>query len=700
MPFPSLRAYDEQNCSLPRLPQRGETNVSGPPKAQPPQPKSGAQRRDNAGTFTGGAAMDLLTKGVATKPKWTMITGGASRTKAGQSKENKLSPGLSDSQQHPQQQSTKATKLDAVSLLLRHTQQEHNSSHRVLPVDASSAWDAPQVDHYDIPRTDMWPATRVQDVDDISSNSNISLSDGRFPSPGTSAGRLDIGKKNVDSKESPPISSSSTPSPPQRRQVQSRKEEINNDFDNPSQFSLASATTSPAPPKTAKSPTSAGSASLRRESKRSAALKPKQKRDENEHMPAGPANPLNGVMTEPLKSAKTPVLETRSSRVERGLKKPEEAREKLEEGITIDEAVRLQTARHSTGISRPIERAVSVHQRGPFKYELNDFVLQKGLGQGAFAKVYLVKRHMDGRLFALKSMRKDRVVHMRQVQHVQNERHLMEKIHNPFLVGLEATFQDSGHIYMIIEYMPGGDLFSQIRRYAYFEEPVARFYASEVAMALSYLHSENIIYRDLKPENVLLDADGHIKLGDFGFAKVVDGTTRTFCGTPSYICPEILMHKEYTSAVDWWSFGVLLFEMLSGCSPFQESTAPKTYERILQGRIQWPSHRSKYFSRSAEHLITSLLVFSPHKRLGCVDESEIRDHPFFATVDWRKVKSRKQRPLIGIGSVRRSSSFGDGFCAGSDEDGVTQFEISAWRSGSWTAGGAATPFSPDLFKDF
>ncbi|TPX61983.1 hypothetical protein SpCBS45565_g07122 [Spizellomyces sp. 'palustris'] len=697
MPFPSLRAYDEQNCSLPRLPQRGEANMSCPPKAQPQQPKSAAQRRDNVGSFTGGAAMDLLTKGGAAKPKWTIVTGRASRLKASQTKENKLSSGLSDSQQYVQQQSTKGTKLDAVSFLLRHTQQEHNSSHRVLPVDANSAWDGYQVDHNDIPRTDMCPATRVQDLDDILSNSNMSLSDGRFPSPGSSAGRLDFGKKNVDSKESPPISSPSTPSPPlQRRQVQLLKEENNNEFDSPSPF-FGSVTTSPAPPKTVKSP---ASAPFRREAKRTAALKPRQKRDENEHIPAGPANPLNGVRTEPLKSAKNPVLETHSSHIECGLKKPEVATPKTEEGITIDEAVRLQTARPSTGISRPIERAVSVHQRGPFKHELKDFVLQKGLGQGAFAKVYLVKRHMDGRLFALKSMRKDRVIQMRQVQHVQNERHLMEKIHNPFLVGLEATFQDSAHIYMIIEYMPGGDLFSQIRRYAYFEEPVARFYASEVAMALSYLHSENIVYRDLKPENVLLDADGHIKLGDFGFAKVVDGTTRTFCGTPSYICPEILMHKEYTSAVDWWSFGVLLFEMLSGCSPFQESTAPKTYERILQGRIQWPSHRSKYFSRSAEQLITSLLVFSPQKRLGCVDESEIRDHPFFATVDWRKVKSRKQRALIGIGSVRRSSSFGDGFCAGSDEDGVTQFEISAWRSGSWTAGAAATPFSPELFKDF
>ncbi|KAJ3188434.1 camp-dependent protein kinase catalytic subunit [Gaertneriomyces sp. JEL0708] len=372
--------------------------------------------------------------------------------------------------------------------------------------------------------------------------------------------------------------------------------------------------------------------------------------------------------------------------------------------ISIDDAVRAQTfAVRPTSGGRPIQRAVSVHQRGPFKYELKDFALQKTLGQGAFAKVYLVKRTVDGRLFALKSMRKDHVIQMKQVAHVQNERHLMEKIQNPFLVSLEATFQDVAHIYMIIEYMSGGDLFNQIKRYGYFEEPVARCYASEVAMALSFLHSENIVYRDLKPENVLLDGEGHVKLGDFGFAKVVDSTTRTFCGTPSYIPPEILLRKDYSCAVDWWSFGVLVFEMLSGCSPFQDNTFNTTYERILQGRIQWPSMRQKYFSRNAENLILSLLVFNPDQRLGCIDECEIRDHPFFSPVDWGKVKLRKQRvplPPASRGGLQRSSSFGQGFAAESSDS--TEFELSAWRSASWAAGGAShtEQHMNDLFKDF
>ncbi|KAI8590918.1 YKL166Cp-like protein, partial [Geranomyces variabilis] len=343
------------------------------------------------------------------------------------------------------------------------------------------------------------------------------------------------------------------------------------------------------------------------------------------------------------------------------------------------------------------------------KYELGDFVLQKSLGQGAFAKVYLVKRNVDGKLFALKSMRKDNVVKMQQVQHVQNERHLMENMRNPFLVGLEATFQDSQHIFMIIDYMPGGDLFGQIQRLNNLDEPLARFYATEVAMALSYLHSENIVYRDLKPENVLIDVNGHAKLGDFGFAKVIDGPTKTFCGTPSYIPPEILLHKEHSSAVDWWSFGVLLFEMLSGFSPFQEDTATRTYERILQGAIQWPPERTRFFSKPAESLIEALLVFSPFKRLGCEDESEIRDHPFFASVDWRAVKTRKQPVPVGAtrggpNSLRRSASSGNGFLndRASEMGNATSFEISAWRSNSASAaGGGMMPTCPsEMFKDF
>ncbi|KAJ3154550.1 camp-dependent protein kinase catalytic subunit [Geranomyces michiganensis] len=383
-------------------------------------------------------------------------------------------------------------------------------------------------------------------------------------------------------------------------------------------------------------------------------------------------------------------------------------------GVTdLDHVVRTQLAPpaprgSSTGTAHRIERAISVHQRGPFKYELGDFVLQKSLGQGAFAKVYLVKRNVDGKLFALKSMRKDNVVKMQQVQHVQNERHLMENLRNPFLVGLEATFQDSQHIFMIIDYMPGGDLFSQIQRLNHLDEPLARFYATEVAMALSYLHSENIVYRDLKPENVLLDVNGHAKLGDFGFAKVIDGTTKTFCGTPSYIPPEILLNKEYSSAVDWWSFGVLLFEMLSGFSPFQEDTATRTYERILHGAIQWPPNRTKLFTKPAEELIIALLVFSPFKRLGCQDESEIRDHPFFASVDWRAVKTRKQPLPVGAingsgpAGLRRSASSGNGFLNdhSSDTGNVTSFEISAWRPNSVSGAAGATAFQPEMFKDF
>ncbi|KAI8589197.1 kinase-like domain-containing protein [Geranomyces variabilis] len=316
---------------------------------------------------------------------------------------------------------------------------------------------------------------------------------------------------------------------------------------------------------------------------------------------------------------------------------------KADTSASIDQVIRTQLAppEQRKSVGHPIERAVSVHQRGPFKYELGDFALQKALGQGAFAKVYLVKRNIDGRLFALKSMRKDNVVKMQQVQHVQNERHLMENTRNAFL----------------------------IQRFGHLSEELGRFYATEVAMALSYLHSQNIVYRDLKPENVLLDDCGHVKLGDFGFAK--------------YIPPEVLPQKEYSSAVDWWSFGVLLFEMLSGCSPFQADTAPHTYERILAGQIQWMPSRRDYFSEAPEDLIFGLLVSAPVSRLGCQSESEIRDHAFFASVNWRLVKMCKQQVPTTLRRLRRSASSGDGFSRDhAGQDDATSFQISAWRSNS------------------
>ncbi|KAJ3279193.1 camp-dependent protein kinase catalytic subunit, partial [Borealophlyctis nickersoniae] len=309
------------------------------------------------------------------------------------------------------------------------------------------------------------------------------------------------------------------------------------------------------------------------------------------------------------------------------------------EKFCIDEAVRVHCSIDS--IRRPSgEPVVLTHQKGPTKYDLSDFVLRKNIGEGGFAKVYLVTRTTDGKPFALKSMRKTRVVKLRQVDHISNEKQLMESIDNPFVATLEATFQDSNHVFMLMEYLPGGDLFALLKERGRFPEDMARFYAAEVGMGLSFLHSRNIVYRDLKPENVLIDATGHIKLGDFGFAKTVADTTNTFCGTPCYIAPEIILKREYTHAVDWWSYGVLIFEMLSGCSPFQDTNNALTYERIIGCAIGWPRPRRACFSEAAEDLIIRLLTTRAFYRLGSYDEAQIRDHPFFEPLTWKSVKSR------------------------------------------------------------
>jgi serine/threonine protein kinase len=173
------------------------------------------------------------------------------------------------------------------------------------------------------------------------------------------------------------------------------------------------------------------------------------------------------------------------------------------------------------------------------------------------------------------------------------------------------------------------------------------------------LHAQDIVYRDLKPENVLVDFEGHVKLADFGFAKQIPGTTKTFCGTPSYIAPEVILRQEYSTIVDWWTFGILVFEMLSGCSPFQDENSKKTYERIVQGRIRWPSNPLKYFSEEANDLISALLVFNPSKRLGSRADKDIQYHPWFSTLDWSGLEDRLIKPPIAIKNSRqRSESMG------------------------------------------
>ena len=186
------------------------------------------------------------------------------------------------------------------------------------------------------------------------------------------------------------------------------------------------------------------------------------------------------------------------------------------------------------------------------KYSLGDFTIQRTLGTGSFGRVHLVQSKHNQRFYAVKVLKKAQVVKMKQVEHTNDERRMLQQVKHPFLITLWGTFQDSKNLYMVMDFVEGGELFSLLRKSQRFPNPVAKFYAAEVTLALDYLHSHNIIYRDLKPENLLLDRHGHLKITDFGFAKEVPDITWTLCGTPDYLAPEVVASKGYNKSVDWY----------------------------------------------------------------------------------------------------------------------------------------------------
>ncbi|KAK5226932.1 cAMP-dependent protein kinase catalytic subunit [Exophiala xenobiotica] len=280
------------------------------------------------------------------------------------------------------------------------------------------------------------------------------------------------------------------------------------------------------------------------------------------------------------------------------------------------------------------------------KYTLTDFDIKRTLGTGSFGRVHLVQSKHNQRFYAIKVLKKAQVVKMKQIEHTNDERKMLSRVKHPFLVTLWGTFQDSKNLYMVMDFIEGGELFSLLRKSQRFPNPVAKFYAAEVTLALEYLHEQNIIYRDLKPENLLLDRHGHVKITDFGFAKDVPDITWTLCGTPDYLAPEVVASKGYNKSVDWWSLGILIFEMLCGFTPFWDGGSPvKIYENILKGRVKYPP----YIHHDAQDLLVQLITADLTKRLGNLHggPAEIKNHPWFAEVTWeRLVKKDIDAPYV------------------------------------------------------
>ena len=276
------------------------------------------------------------------------------------------------------------------------------------------------------------------------------------------------------------------------------------------------------------------------------------------------------------------------------------------------------------------------------KITLQDFQKLKVLGRGAFGKVVLVKFLQTNELFALKILKKKFIIKKKQIAHTKTERYVLEKLNHPFIVKLLFAFQDEKKLYFVTEFMQGGELFFHILKNSKYKEKDVQFYMSEILLALEYMHSQNLIYRDLKPENILIGKDGHIKLTDFGLSKLLtepSDKTYTICGTPEYLAPEIILEKGYDKTCDWFSFGVIMFEMFCGYHPYKHD-----HGKINKDLYSHPLKIPEYVPNFAKDLILKLTVTNPKKRIGFNGADEIKSHSFFSEVNFDKVINKKVKP--------------------------------------------------------
>ncbi|XP_045124412.1 ribosomal protein S6 kinase 2 beta-like isoform X4 [Portunus trituberculatus] len=283
---------------------------------------------------------------------------------------------------------------------------------------------------------------------------------------------------------------------------------------------------------------------------------------------------------------------------------------------------------------------------GHEKADPSQFELLKVLGQGSFGKVFLVRKISGqdaGTLYAMKVLKKA-TLKVRDRLRTKMERDILADVNHPFVVKLHYAFQTEGKLYLILDFLRGGDLFTRLSKEIMFTEEDVKFYLAELALALDHLHTVGVIYRDLKPENILLDADGHISLTDFGLCKEAldDQKAYSFCGTVEYMAPEVVNRRGHNTAADWWSFGVLLFEMLTGTLPFQGANRKETMNLILKAKLGMPP----YLSPEAQSLLRALFKRNPANRLGAGPEGveELKRHPFFSSIDWNKLYSKEIEP--------------------------------------------------------
>ncbi|PHU15442.1 Serine/threonine-protein kinase AtPK2/AtPK19 [Capsicum chinense] len=286
------------------------------------------------------------------------------------------------------------------------------------------------------------------------------------------------------------------------------------------------------------------------------------------------------------------------------------------------------------------------------KFGPGDFEILRMIGKGSFGKVFQVRMkgyggEGDGEgdgILAMKVMRKDIVIKNNHVDYMRAERDILTKVEHPFIVQLRYSFQTRSKLYLILDFINGGHLFYHLYRQGIFSEDQARVYAAEIVSAVSHLHQRGIVHRDLKPENILMDADGHVMLTDFGLAKEIDESSRSnsMCGTMEYMAPEIIQSKGHNKDADWWSVGVLLYEMLTGQPPFTHSNRKKLQEKIISEKLKLLPR----LTGEAHSLLKGLLQKDPSKRLGSGPRGgdEIKSHKWFRTINWKKLDARELQP--------------------------------------------------------
>ncbi|KAK6200832.1 Serine/threonine-protein kinase [Pestalotiopsis sp. IQ-011] len=336
-------------------------------------------------------------------------------------------------------------------------------------------------------------------------------------------------------------------------------------------------------------------------------------------------------------------------------------------------------------------------------YGPDDFQILRLIGKGTFGQVYQVRKKDTGRIYAMKVLSKKVIVQKKEVAHTVGERNILVRTatsESPFIVGLKFSFQTTQDLFLVTDYMSGGELFWHLQKEGRFDEKRAKFYIAELILSIQHLHFNDIVYRDLKPENILLDANGHIALCDFGLSKAnltKNDTTNTFCGTTEYLAPEVLLDEAgYTKMVDFWSLGVLVFEMCCGWSPFYAEDTQQMYKNIAFGKVRFPRDT---LSQEGRNFVKGLLNRNPKHRLGALDDAEeLKRHPFFGDVDWDALSKKLITPPFKpkLLSDTDVSYFDPEFTNALNQNGSLNERAQQLATGFTTS----TPLSPTVQANF